>query len=295
MTVKSMTGFSRADGNHAGVSWHWELRSVNGRGLDIRLRLPPGYEHLEAIVREAIGRRLVRGSVTATLNAQRDAGATVLRLNETALGQVLAAADHIRQLTGCERPRPEGLLALKGVLEVVEASDDEAVIAARTEAILASLSSAIDGLASSRAAEGQRLGTVLADQLDEIDRLVAIVETAPGRSVEAIKARIAELVGRLIESASALDPQRLAQEAVLAATRADVEEELKRLRAHVGAARELLADPGAVGRKFDFLAQEFNREANTLCSKASDPEVTRAGLSLKTVIDQMREQVQNIE
>ncbi len=295
MTVKSMTGFSRSDGSHAGVSWHWELRSVNGRGLDIRLRVPPGYDQLEATAREAIGRQLIRGSITATLNAQRDAGATVLRLNEPALEQVLKAADHIRHLTGCERPRPEGLLALKGVLEVVEASDDEAVVAERTQAMAASLSAAIDALVASRAAEGQRLDKVLSDQLGEIDRLVTIVERAPGRSIDAIKARISEQVARLVDSSSALDPQRLAQEAVLAATRADVEEELKRLRAHVDAAKDLLTDPGAVGRKFDFLAQEFNREANTLCSKASDPEVTRAGLSLKTVIDQMREQVQNIE
>lgn len=295
MTVKSMTGFARSDGTHAGVSWHWELRSVNGRGLDIRLRLPPGYDQLEAGVRDAIGKRLVRGSVTATLNAQRDAGSTVLRLNDAALDQVLKAADHIRHLTGCERPRPEGLLSLKGVLEVVEASDDDTVVTARSEAMMMSLTTALDGLVASRGAEGERLGKVLSDQLIEIDRQVLIVERAPGRSVDAIKARITEQVQRLVDASSMLDPQRLAQEAVLAATRADVEEELKRLRAHVEAAKELLADAGAVGRKFDFLAQEFNREANTLCSKASDPEVTRAGLSLKTVIDQMREQVQNIE
>lgn len=295
MTLKSMTGFAQSDGSHGGVAWTWELRSVNGRGLDVRLRLPPGYEGLEPQVREAIGRRIGRGSVSATLSVRRDQGATELRLNEAALEQVLKAADHIRHLTGCERPRPEGLLQIKGVLEVVEVTDDEALIAARQQAILAGLDGALAGLVDARAGEGQRLAGVLDQQLAEIARQVALVEAAPGRAVAAVKARIAEQVSRLVEASSALDPQRLAQEAVLAATRADVEEELTRLKAHLEAARELLADAGAVGRKLDFLAQEFNREANTLCSKAADPDTTRAGLALKTVIDQMREQVQNIE
>lgn len=295
MTIQSMTGFGRSSGRSGAWTWAWEIRTVNSKGLDLRLRLPPGYEQLETGVRDAISRRLVRGSINATLSAQRDAGSTELRLNQAALDQVLKAADHIHHLTGCDRPRPEGLLALKGVLEVVEATDDETVVATRNAAIMASLATALDGLVASRGGEGQRLDRILGDQLAEIDRQVTLVENAPGRSVEAIKARLAEQVARLVEASSALDPQRLAQEAVLAATRADVEEELKRLRAHIDAARELLADPGAVGRKFDFLAQEFNREANTLCSKANDPDVTRAGLALKTVIDQMREQVQNIE
>ena len=290
-----MTGFGRSEGSLGGVSWAWELRSVNGRGLDARLRLPPGYEALEPAVRDAVGKRIFRGSVTVNLSSQRDSGATELRLNESALEQVLKAADHIRHLTGCERPRPEGLLALKGVLEVVEAVDDEMIVAERTKAILQSLEEAISGLVAARAAEGQRLATVLNGQIGEIERLVGIIERAPGRSVDAVKSRIAEQVARLVEASSALDPQRLAQEAVLAATRADVEEELKRLKAHVEAARDLAAESGAIGRKLDFLAQEFNREANTLCSKAADPETTRAGLALKTVIDQMREQVQNLE
>lgn len=295
MSLKSMTGFARADGVHEGVSWHWEIRSVNGRGLDVRMRVPPGYEALETPARDAVTKRLARGSVTLNLNAQRASGATMLRLNEAALDQVLKAAEHIRHLTGCERPRPEGLLALKGVMEVVEAEDDESVIQARNALILQSLDAALGSLVAARAAEGERLAAVLSAQLDEIERLVALVEAAPGRATDAVKARIAEQVARLVEASSALDPQRLAQEAVLAATRADVEEELKRLKAHIAAAREHLTEAGAVGRKLDFLAQEFNREANTLCSKAADSESTRAGLALKSVIDQMREQVQNIE
>lgn len=295
MSLKSMTGFARADGVHEGVSWHWEIRSVNGRGLDVRMRVPPGYEALETPARDAVTKRLARGSVTLNLNAQRASGATMLRLNEAALDQVLKAAEHIRHLTGCERPRPEGLLALKGVMEVVEAEDDESVIQARNALILQSLDAALGSLVAARAAEGERLAAVLSAQLDEIERLVALVEAAPGRATDAVKARIAEQVARLVEASSALDPQRLAQEAVLAATRADVEEELKRLKAHIAAAREHLTEAGAVGRKLDFLAQEFNRESNTLCSKSNDVSLTAIGLELKTAVDQFREQVQNLE
>ncbi|PPD28561.1 MAG: YicC family protein [Hyphomicrobium sp.] len=295
MSLKSMTGFARADGALSGVTWHWEARSVNGRGLDVRVRLPPGYDHLEPTVREAVGKRMVRGSVTVNLSLQREGGTTHIRLNEAALAQVLTAIDRVRQLTGSDRVRPEAVLALRGVLEITEPVDDDATIVARNSALLASLDTALDGLVSARRGEGRRLEDIMAAQLTEIDRQVGIVEKAPGRTIEAVKSRLAEQVARLVESSSVLDPQRLAQEAVLAVTRADVEEELKRLRTHIEAARELLAEPGAVGRKFDFLAQEFNREANTLCSKASDPDSTRAGLALKTVIDQMREQVQNIE
>ncbi len=295
MSLKSMTGFARTDGALSGVTWHWEARSVNGRGLDVRLRLPPGYDHLEPTVREAVGKRMVRGSVTVNLSLQREGGATHIRLNEVALAQVLTAIDRVRQLTGSDRVRPEAVLSLRGVLEITEPVDDDATIAARNSALLASLDAALDGLVSARQGEGRRLEDIMAAQLAEIDRQVGIVEKAPGRTMEAVKSRLAEQVARLVESSSVLDPQRLAQEAVLAATRADVEEELTRLRTHIEAARELLAEPGTVGRKLDFLAQEFNREANTLCSKAADPDSTRAGLALKTVIDQMREQVQNIE
>lgn len=295
MTIKSMTGFARVDGAMPPVSWHWEVRSVNGRGLDVRLRLPPGYDALEPAVREAVARRVVRGSVSVTLSTQRDGGVAAIRLNEAALAQVLAAAGRIEALTGCERARPEGLLALRGVLEVVEAGDEDNVVADRSAALLAGLERALSGLVAARGDEGRRLARILEDQLDEIERQVGLAEAAPGRSVDAVKARLADLVGRLIEASTVLDPQRLAQEAVLAAARADIEEELKRLRTHVAAGRALLREGTAIGRKFDFLAQEFNREANTLCSKSADPVTTSAGLALKTVIDQMREQVQNIE
>lgn len=295
MTLKSMTGFGRAEGMGEGLSWLWEVRSVNGRGLDVRLRLPPGGDALETRVREAVAKRFSRGNISVSLQVQRDIGGTELRLNEQALEQVLKAAEHIHHLTGCERPRAEGLLALKGVLEVVEPVEDEAAAKVRQDAMIADLERALEALAASRVGEGARLQDVLVAQLVEIDRLVAIVRDSPSRSADAIARRLAEQVRRLVDTGAGLDPDRLHQEAVLLATRADVEEELQRLKAHTAAAHEHLAEEAAVGRKLDFLTQEFNREANTLCSKANAPDITRAGLALKAVIDQMREQVQNIE
>ena len=295
MTIKSMTGFARADGAIGPISWHWEVRSVNGRGLDMRLRLPPGYEALEARIREAVGKRIVRGNLTVNLNVKRSEGETQIKLNESALRQVLAALDSLKTTIETAPPRPEALLGIKGVLEVVEPEESEAETQARTEAMLASLAEALDGMVRAREAEGRRLSAIVLDQLAAIERLVASVEASPARSPEAIRQRLKEQIGRLLETGVGLDEGRLYQEAAMLATRADVEEELKRLGAHIAGARELLASREPAGRRLDFLAQEFNREANTLCSKASDPETTRAGLELKAVIDQMREQVQNIE
>jgi uncharacterized protein (TIGR00255 family) len=295
MTIKSMTGFARTEGATGNVSWHWELRSVNGRGLDLRLRLPTGAESLEPQVREAAARHLMRGSVTISLSAENRGGTQEIRLNEPALRQVVKATERIRQLTDAAPPRADGLIAIKGVIEVVERVESAEEAGARVRAMLESLEQGLRGLVQARAAEGARLKAVLGANLDEIARLLATIEASPARQPAAIEARLKEQLGRLLDGANMLDPGRLHQEAVLLATRADVEEELKRLKAHIAAARELLEEPGAVGRKFDFLAQEFNREANTLCSKANDVDITRAGLALKTVIDQMREQVQNIE
>lgn len=295
MSLKSMTGFGRSDGTLSNIHWAWEVRSVNGRGLDVRLRVPPGSDALEPRIREAVTRRFTRGSINVSLQVQRETGTTEIRLNEAALEQVLKAAEHIQHLTGCERPRAEGLLALKGVLETVEPIEDEEATKARHNAMMESLSEALSELAASRNSEGQRLTTVLSEQLAQIERLVTDVTASPSRTPEAITARLAEQIQKLLDTGAQLAPDRLHQEAVLIATRADVEEELQRLRAHVAATRELLDEKGPAGRKLDFLTQEFNREANTLCSKANAPDVTRAGLALKTVIDQMREQVQNIE
>jgi uncharacterized protein (TIGR00255 family) len=288
-----MTGFARADAQSGAVRWHWEVRSVNGRGLDIRLRLPPGLEAIEQRAREAVQRRFTRGSLGLTLTVQRSAGAAEIRLNEAALAQVLRAAERVRSLTGAPPALVEGLLAIRGVLEFAEPDDSGAE--ALHEAMLASLDEALSGVGRARATEGARLAAIVQDQLSSIERLTEEITNSPVRRPEAIRRRIAEQIARLTESHSALDPDRLHQEAVLVAQRADVEEELKRLTAHVAAARDLLSAKEPVGRRLDFLAQEFNREANTLCSKANDTEIVRIGLALRTVIDQMREQVQNIE
>jgi len=295
MTIKSMTGFARTAGAVGSVSWHWELRSVNGRGLDTRLRVPPGFEGLEPRIREAVARRVSRGSLTVNLNIKRTHGQTEIRLNEIALRQVLAAVETLRGAAGVGPPSAEGLLNVRGVLELVEPEESEAEAAARTEAMLSSLDAALDGMVRARADEGAHLTVVVARQLTEIERLVDGVEHSPSRAPAAIRQRLREQVGRLMETGATLDETRLYQEAALLAARVDVEEELKRLTAHVAAARELLGSKEPAGRRLDFLAQEFNREANTLCSKAYDAETTKAGLELKAVIDQMREQVQNIE
>lgn len=295
MTINSMTGFARAESSLGTVRWHWEVRSVNGRGLDVRVRLPSGYEALEPMIREAVANQLVRGNVTVSLSADRREGGQTICLNETALAEVVKAADRIRELTGCALPRADGLIGIRGVLEVNEIEEDAEESRARIGAMLDHLRDVLAALVRARTAEGQRLNEILGAHLFEIERLVRQIEKSPARTPAVLTARLKEQVARLVETGNGLDPERLHQEAVLLATRSDVEEELKRLSAHIGAARELLEGDGAIGRKFDFLAQEFNREANTVCSKSSDVEITRAGLALKTVIDQMREQVQNIE
>lgn len=295
MPLNSMTGFARRDGAWGPASWHWELRSVNARGLDLRLRLPPGTEALEPMLRDSVAKRFTRGNLQASLNMTTAQTTIGLRLNQVALQQVLAAAEEVRRLTGAEPARVEGLLAIRGVLEPVETAETEAERDARLSALLQSFEAALADLVAARSAEGTRLAVALAEQVSEIDRLVAIIAASPARKPDAIRKRLAEQVSRLLEPGAGLDITRLHQEAVLLATRADVEEELKRLSSHIAAARDLLAATEPVGRRLDFLAQEFHREANTLCSKSVEPEITKAGLAIKVIVDQMREQVQNIE
>jgi uncharacterized protein (TIGR00255 family) len=294
MPLASMTGFARSDATHGVVRLHWELRSVNGRGLDIRLRLPPGHEALEAVCREAIGRRFTRGSITANLAIDQTAASGELRVNEAALASVMAAVRRLAAMPGFDRPRPESILALRGVLESSE-SQGSAADADLLAVAMKALETALDGLADGRRREGERLGIVLGAAVDRITALVGAITALPSRTPDAVRARLAEQVQRLMETGATFDAARLHQEAVLIATRADVEEEVKRLGSHISAARGLLGEAGPVGRKLDFLTQEFNREVNTICSKANDIEMTRLGLELKAVIDQVREQVQNIE
>jgi uncharacterized protein (TIGR00255 family) len=291
-----MTGFARADGSADGLNWIWEARSVNGRGLDVRLRLPPGYEALEIPARDAVAKRFARGNVSLSLSIEKQQANGAIRLNEQVLADVIKAADRVSALSGAAKPDAAQLLMIKGVLETSDQTlEDPDARSAREKTITQSLEAALDKLGEARRAEGARLGDIIREQIAQIDQLAASVRASPSRAPEAIMGRLKDAIGRLVDATAALDDDRLHQEAVLIATRADVEEELQRLSAHVAAARDILVERGAVGRKLDFLAQEFNREANTLCSKANAVDITRLGLQLKTVIDQFREQVQNVE
>ncbi|MEX0643837.1 MAG: YicC/YloC family endoribonuclease [Parvularculaceae bacterium] len=294
MGVSSMTGFARAEGVHEERRWIWELRCVNGRGLEMRFRLPAGLEHLEPALRKAAAEFLSRGSLNATLNVERAAGGPTLKVNEAALEEALKLVEKIRSRIDCEKPRAEGVLNIRGVVEQDDGADDPASREAFGAAIVESFRKGADALRAARAAEGKNLSAVLEAQLDDIARLSSDARANSAASPDAIRARIAAQLAELTAGAN-IPEERLAQEAALIAIKADVREELDRLVAHLAAARALLREKEPVGRRFDFLSQEFNREANTLCSKAQDLSLKRLGLDLKTVIDQLREQVQNIE
>jgi uncharacterized protein (TIGR00255 family) len=291
-----MTGFARTEGSHGDVAFAWELKSVNGKGLELRFRLPSGYDALEAPLRAALAQRFKRGNVSATLSLARSAAAASVRVNRQALAEIVAAMTEIGAAVTAAPPRLDGLLSLRGVLETAgEEQEDETTRAARNAAVLAAWDEALAALATMREAEGVRLGGVLEDRLGEMETLVGAAERSASTQPEAIKARLRTMVEALLEASPALPEERLAQEAALLVGRADVREELDRLRAHVAAARVLIEEGSNIGRRLDFLCQELNREANTLCSKSSDLELTRTGLALKAAIEQFREQVQNIE
>lgn len=298
MPINSMTGFASATGSCDALEWSWDLRSVNGRGLDVRLRLPSGFERLEAELKPRVQARLSRGSITASLNVARAETGATLRVDPVARDAMIAAAEEIRAEVDGPPLRAELLLAIRGVLVSADASGDTAASDAALSAIAATFDEALDRLVQARADEGQRLQPVVRAQVDAIDGLTARIASHPSRTPERLRERLEAQLTRLLSTesgAAALDADRLHQEAVLLAARADIEEEVKRLDAHVAAARDLLDGTEPVGRRLDFLTQEFNREANTICSKSNDTEVTAMGLELKTVIDRMREQVQNIE
>ena len=295
MTLASMTGFARSSGVHGSLRWAWELKSVNSKGLDLRFRLPPGRDALEPAIRAAISKSISRGNVTANLAIQREGAAPQVRVNEEVLAAVIATSRDLSKKIESQPPTLDGILAIKGVMEVIETEESEAEREAANAALLKGFEAALKDLVAMRGKEGEVIGGVLSTRVSEIEKLTKSAEASPSRSVEAIRARLAEQVKELLAASSALDPERLHQEAALLAAKADIREELDRLHAHVGAARALLKNGGSVGRKLDFLAQEFNREANTLCSKSNDVSLTALGLDLKTAVDQFREQVQNIE
>ena len=295
MSLASMTGFARAHGASGTYAWAWEIKSVNGKGLDLRLRLPPGWDALESGVRAKAGGRLARGNVSATLEVRREGALPAVRINEPVLNAVLGAIREVAMRADAERPSLDGILGLKGVMEIAEAEENAEERAGAEAAVLAGFEQALGALVKEREREGQALGAVLSERVDAIAKLAAAAEANPARKPEAIRARLAEQVKTLLATGEKFDPDRLHQEAMLLAAKADVREELDRLAAHVAAARTLLSGGGAVGRRLDFLAQEFNREANTLCAKANDVSLTAIGLELRAAVDQFREQVQNLE
>lgn len=295
MTISSMTGYAHSAGARDGLTWQWEVKSVNGKGLDVRFRLPPGYDELEQLVRDRAAKVLARGSVQATLVIQGHTAQPRLILNEGLLNEVIEAVRRVSARLGTSTPSAEAILGIRGVLEVSEDEPDEEARAERLRQLLSTFDDALEDLIASRAREGAQLGSILGQKLDTIESLTAAAEAAPARTPEAIAARLAEQIATLVEAAPSLDPARLHQEAVLLATRADIREEIDRLTAHIAAARAALSQGSPIGRQLDFLAQEFNRETNTLCAKANDKTLTAIGLELKLAVDQLREQIQNLE
>ena len=295
MALVSMTGFARAAGAHPPWRWTVELKCVNAKGLDLRLRLPGPLDRIEGEARARLAKAMTRGTCFATISAQREGAATMARLDKAALAAILEAAGAASSAFGIAPLTMDGALAVRGVVEVAEAIDDEVTMAAVCVGALASLDVAVAALSVARGAEGAALQAVLESRLDSIAALTEAADENPARKPEAVRARLAQSVAALMDSSRGFDENRLHQEAILLAAKADIREELDRLKTHVVAARGLIAEGGAVGRRLDFLAQELAREANTLCAKANDVSLTAQGLELRAQIEQLREQVQNIE
>ena len=295
MALSSMTGFARGHGVAGAYAWSWELKSVNAKGLDLRLRLPPGWDAVEVPARTRGTEKLSRGTVYANLTVERKGVAPAVKVNEAVLNAVLTTLKSLRGKVEASPATLDGILSLKGVIEVTEEDEREEDRRAAEVAILAGFDQALADLLAMRRQEGATLGRLLSARLAEISALAAHAEAAPGRKPEAIKARLAEQVATLLAASQRFDSDRLHQEAIMLASKADIREELDRLASHVAQAEKLLADGGPVGRRLDFLAQELNRELNTLTAKANDVELTNIGLQLKSVVEQFREQVQNLE
>jgi uncharacterized protein (TIGR00255 family) len=295
MALSSMTGFARSHGASGPYTFEWELKSVNAKGFDLRLRLPQGWDELEAFAKKRAGEMLSRRTVYANLNVKRTNAASTVRVNEEVLASIVKVAGMLAGKLDAVAPSIDGLLAIKGVIEIVEPESDEAEDKVAKGAAAAAFERALLDLVDMRRREGVSLGQILSQRVDEIERLAGKAEAAPGRKADAIRARLAEQVAALLEASDRFDPDRLNQEALLIATKADIREELDRIASHISQAREMIAKGGPVGRRLDFLAQEFHREVNTCCSKSNDIELTNTGLEMKNVVEQFREQVQNLE
>jgi uncharacterized protein (TIGR00255 family) len=295
MALSSMTGFARRHGVCGSYAWAWEIKSVNGKGLDLRLRLPSGWDAIEAGLRSRAAETLARGSIQASLTVERSGVAPEVQVNTAVVDALVTAARQLARRIEASPPTLDGLLGLKGVIDIGEATENEEERRSAEEAVKTGFAEAIAALADMRRHEGAALARVLGSRLDEIAALTQRAELLPGRRPEAIRARLAEQIAALLAQSERFDPDRLHQEAILIATKADVREEIDRLAAHVAQSRALIEQGGPIGRRLDFLAQEFNREANTLCAKANDLELTNIGMELKAAVEQFREQVQNVE
>ena len=295
-----MTGYARAQGSDERRRWVWEARSVNGRNLEIRCRVPQGFDRLENPARTEVGKRVKRGNVSLTLTVTSERLTKPLRINRALLAELGVLVEEVRKTTNAAPPAADGLLRVRGVIEEEEGESDEGeeALAILDKGLTATLEEALKGLVAARAAEGKALAKVLDGHIGEIDSLCKRAAERAQSQIGHVKSRFETQLAELLGRAAPVSEERLAQEIALLVGKADVREELDRLAAHIAQARGLLADAKAdnpVGRKFDFLCQEFNREANTLCSKSADIELTRIGIDLKGAIERMREQVQNVE
>jgi uncharacterized protein (TIGR00255 family) len=294
MALASMTGFARQAGQSGAWTWAWEVKTVNAKGFDLRLRLPPGFDALEPAIRADVPKRIARGTCFASLSAQRPGAGADIRINRPALDALVAALAGIPASANLQPASLDGLLAVRGVVEVAEPTENEAATQALHAALRKGLAAALDALIAARQREGAAIGEILTERLDRMDALQKRADAAPGRSAEAIRRRLTDQVAALSGNPG-LDSERLHQEAVLLAVKGDIREEIDRLATHIAAARVLLAKGGPIGRRLDFLAQELSRESNTLSAKSPDAELTAVGLELKVEVEQFREQVQNLE
>ena len=294
-----MTGYARAQGSDERRRWVWEARSVNGRNLEVRCRVPAGFDRLENPARTAVSGRLKRGNVSINLTITSERQAKPLRINRALLADLAGLVEEVRKSTGAAAPSADGLLRVRGVIEEEdEGEETEEALANLDKALAGTLDEALKSLVSARAAEGKALARVIDGHIGEIEGLCKRATERAQAQIGLVRERFESQLKELLERAPALSEERFAQEVALLVGKADVREELDRLVAHIAQARSLLKDArpdNPVGRKFDFLCQEFNREANTLCSKSADIELTRIGIDLKGAVERMREQVQNVE
>ncbi|MEM9014117.1 MAG: YicC/YloC family endoribonuclease [Pseudomonadota bacterium] len=289
-----MTGFARSEAESSGFRWVWELKSVNGRGLDIRLRMPAGFDSLEPEIRKRTKSQLARGSVSVGLAIKSENRDVRYRINRDALDDALAMIERISIRVQCAPPQPEGILALRGVIEPDDENNEPSSNDKLFKEILVDFDDCLKLLLASRRTEGTAMASIIADQVDALEGLASSVRSHAEKSPDALRERLLDQVRPLLEQTT-LAEDRVVQEVAIMASKADIREEIDRLDAHISAGRELLRNGGAIGRQLDFLTQEFNREANTLCSKAADITTKKMGLEMKSIIDQLREQVQNIE